>query len=95
MLMKKIPNLNSPENNQKVCPNLGKNNYFIIRNCYFIIIIGFRFTEKRLLKKAENKDDEVYSFTLKYPDYYPGMEYIKDSELRKKIQHSYNSRCIE
>lgn len=21
------------------------------------------------------------------------MEYIKDSELRKKIQHAYNSRC--
>ncbi|KRX03839.1 hypothetical protein PPERSA_04634 [Pseudocohnilembus persalinus] len=54
------------------------------------------FTEKRLKKKHESdQKQDIYEFTLKYPDFYPGMEYIKDSELRKKIQHAYNSRCAK
>lgn len=45
------------------------------------------------------KDREVESgkfrVTLKYPDYYPIIENVKDREIRKKIYLAFNSRCSE
>lgn len=53
------------------------------------------FTSDRLVKEGESKDQDIFKVTLKYPDYYPFMEYVKNSDLRKKLTAAYNSRATE
>jgi thimet oligopeptidase len=51
----------------------------------------FWFTSDRLLR--EDNNIKYYKVTLKYPDFFPAMDYIKSSEVRKKLYTAYNLRC--
>lgn len=35
----------------------------------------------------------VYRVTLKYPDYNPASEFVKNDEVRHKLWYAYNTRC--
>ena len=37
----------------------------------------------------------LYKVTLKYPDYFPVMEYVKSEDVRKTLYIAFNSRCAQ
>ncbi len=54
------------------------------------------FTEERLLKKApKDNSKDLFKVTLKYPDYVPAMEYVKDRNVRKTLALAYLNRCVD
>ena len=46
-------------------------------------------------EKLVDKENQTYKVTLKYPDYVPAMEYIKNDRVREKIYAAYCSRCAK
>ena len=42
---------------------------------------------------ANDKENKTYRVTLKYPDYFPAMDYVISDDVRKKIYMAYQSRC--
>lgn len=52
------------------------------------------FTNDRL-GDINNNNDQLYKVTLKYPDYIPAMEYVKNEQIRKMLYKAYSSRCAE
>lgn len=61
----------------------------------------FQFTKQQLNGmpdswfKDKTEVNGTYTFTLKYPDYLPGMKYIRDESVRKQVYLAYNSRCFK
>ena len=44
-------------------------------------------------EKIMDKSNQLYKVTLKYPDFVPAMEYVKNSAVRKALYVAYNCRC--
>ena len=67
------------------------------------VTTSFRFTKEELNGVPSHwfSDDKIidvdginyYKVTLKYPDYFPIMEYAEDENVRKKLFVAYSSRC--
>lgn len=52
------------------------------------------FNDERLLSKGEHHTDlDVFKMTLKYPDYIPAMEYVKNEGTRHVLHRAYGTRC--
>lgn len=71
------------------------------------VTTSFKFTKEELDgmpsywfidDKLNQDNDEItpsYKITLKYPDYIPAMEYVKNEKIRKQLYMAYNSRCSD
>jgi len=53
------------------------------------------FEEAEVIEEGENHGDDLFDVTLKYPDYYPIIEYVKDEQVRKTVYMAFNSRCLK
>jgi len=54
------------------------------------------FEPNKLSPKSTTQDkDPSYIVTLKYPDYIPAMEYVKNRSVRRQLMTAYNSRCMD
>ncbi|MBA42796.1 MAG: hypothetical protein CMF62_02165 [Magnetococcales bacterium] len=53
------------------------------------------FNPDKLCNRQESSENPNYIVTLKYPDYVPVMDYVKDSMVRKKLAIAYNNKCAK
>jgi Zn-dependent oligopeptidase len=53
------------------------------------------FNPDKLSDIQDSEENPSYIITLKYPDYVPAMDYVKDSTVRKKLAIAYNNKCAK
>jgi len=51
------------------------------------------YNDDKLIKDQDGNSTGHYKVTLKYPDYFPVMDYVKSEEVRKKLWTAFNSKC--
>lgn len=61
---------------------------------------SFMFTKEQLdgmpdswFTDNKRAEEDKWKMTLKYPDYMPAMQYIKDGTVRKTLHAAFNNRC--
>ncbi len=53
------------------------------------------FDDAELIEGSENAGDDIFKVTLKYPDFFPIIDYVNDENVRKQMYFAFNSRCVE
>ena len=50
---------------------------------------------KSFIKGLDKTEAGLFKVSLKYPDYFPCQKFIRDPEVRKKLEIAFNSRLVQ